>query len=44
LPGLFEKVRGATIASLALGRAGHFGMHIGQFQVIRRKLGKPIQF
>jgi hypothetical protein len=70
LLGLFEKVRGATIAwfdalelgdldkpspekvrswaptlaKMAIAQCGHVGMHVGQFQVIRRKLGKPIQF
>jgi hypothetical protein len=33
-----------TLAEAALGQASHMTMHIGQLQVIRRKLGKPILF
>jgi len=33
-----------TLAKLAIAQCGHMGMHVGQFQVIRRKLGKPILF
>ena len=32
------------IADLALLQADHLTMHIGQLQVIRRKLGKPVLF
>jgi hypothetical protein len=32
------------IADLAFLQADHLTMHIGQFQVIRRKLGKPVLF
>ncbi len=42
-PEKFQKMW-PTIASLALGQTGHYTMHVGQFQVLRRKLGKPIQF
>ena len=33
-----------TIGHLALMTAGHILMHVGQMQVIRRKLGKPLLF
>lgn len=33
-----------TLGSLASGQIGHTMMHVGQFQVIRRKLGKPVLF
>ena len=33
-----------TIGELVLAIPSHASMHIGQFQVIRRKLGKPILF
>ena len=33
-----------TIGHLAMMLPGHVLMHLGQFQVIRRKLGKPILF
>ena len=33
-----------TLGSLVSGQIGHTMMHIGQFQVIRRKLGKPVLF
>lgn len=33
-----------TVAHMALMQIGHIAMHVGQFQVIRRKLGKPILF
>ena len=33
-----------TAGALAEGMAGHVMMHTGQFQVIRRKLGKPVLF
>jgi hypothetical protein len=32
------------VADLALLQADHTTMHVGQFQVIRRKLGKPVLF
>jgi hypothetical protein len=34
----------ATIGALLLQLPGHTAMHVGQIQVIRRKLGKPILF
>jgi hypothetical protein len=34
----------ATIGELLLGIIGHTTMHVGQIQVIRRKLGKKILF
>lgn len=34
----------ATLGHLAFMCAGHATMHLGQFQVIRRKLGKPVLF
>jgi len=33
-----------TFGHLALMLANHTSMHLGQFQVIRRKLGKPVLF
>lgn len=33
-----------TIADLYQVQAGHINMHVGQIQVLRRKLGKPILF
>jgi len=33
-----------TIASMFEALLGHVAMHVGQLQVIRRKLGKPILF
>jgi DinB superfamily len=33
-----------TIGLLAVGQVGHTMMHLGQFQVIRRKIGKPVLF
>lgn len=33
-----------TVGHLVLMFASHAGMHMGQFQVIRRKLGKPLLF
>jgi hypothetical protein len=41
-----EKIRGwaPTVGQLAIALSGHVAMHIGQFQVIRRKLGKPVLF
>jgi hypothetical protein len=41
-----EKLRmlGATAGGIAAALAGHTTMHIGQIQVIRRKLGKPVLF
>ena len=33
-----------TVAALAMLVAGHLTMHVGQIQVIRRKLGKPVLF
>jgi hypothetical protein len=33
-----------TVASLAMLGPGHLAMHMGQMQVIRRKLGKPVLF
>src|SRR3954451_17270379 len=34
----------ATLGHLALVCGNHATMHLGQFQVIRRKLGKPVLF
>jgi len=34
----------ATVGALAYMIPVHVAMHIGQFQVIRRKLGKPVMF
>jgi hypothetical protein len=42
-PEKFQKMW-PTIGALAEGMAGHVQMHTGQFQVIRRKLGKPVLF
>jgi hypothetical protein len=41
-----EKLRGwaPTIGILLSSMPAHIAMHVGQFQVIRRKLGKPILF
>ena len=41
-----EKLRGwaPTLGTLAAALSGHTAMHVGQFQVIRRKLGKPVLF
>lgn len=41
-----EKMRdfAPTVADVAALQSGHVMMHIGQFQVIRRKLGKPVLF
>ena len=41
-----EKFRGwaTSYGELLARQASHVTMHIGQFQVIRRKLGKPILF
>jgi hypothetical protein len=41
-----ESMRGyaPTWADIVLLQLGHFGMHIGQIQVVRRKLGKPVLF
>lgn len=33
-----------TLAALLLMTPSHLAMHMGQFQVIRRKLGKPVLF
>jgi hypothetical protein len=33
-----------TVGELALMQATHLTMHVGQIQVIRRKLGKPVLF
>jgi hypothetical protein len=38
------KMWAPTIGALASGQLTHTLMHIGQFQVIRRKLGKPVLF
>jgi hypothetical protein len=38
------KMWAPTLGALASGQIGHTMMHIGQFQVIRRKLGKPVLF
>ncbi|MGN6369384.1 MAG: DinB family protein [Phycisphaerae bacterium] len=41
-----EKLRGfaPTVRDLLAALTGHDAMHMGQIQVIRRKLGKPILF
>ena len=41
-----EKLQGwaPTVGALAIALSGHLAMHVGQFQVIRRKLGKPLLF
>ena len=41
-----EKLQGwaPTLGALAMALSGHIAMHVGQFQVIRRKLGKPVLF
>jgi hypothetical protein len=41
-----EKLRGwaPTTAHLVAAIPGHVMMHVGQFQVSRRKLGKPVLF
>jgi hypothetical protein len=41
-----EKLRGwvPTVGHLVVAMTAHPAMHIGQFQVIRRKLGKPVLF
>ena len=41
-----EKLRGwaPTVGALAIALSGHVAMHVGQFQVIRRKLEKPMLF
>ena len=41
-----DKIKGfaPTVASLAYALPQHAMMHVGQIQVIRRKLGKPILF
>lgn len=41
-----EKLRGwaPTVGQLPIALSGHLAMHVGQFQVIRRKLGKPVLF
>ena len=41
-----EKLRGwaPTLGTLAAALSSHTAMHVGQFQVIRRKLGKPVLF
>jgi hypothetical protein len=33
-----------TVGHIAAMTPAHVAMHMGQFQVIRRKLGKPVQF
>jgi hypothetical protein len=33
-----------TVGDVLSLQAAHIGMHMGQFQVIRRKLGKPVMF
>ena len=38
------KAWAANLGTLASGQIQHTMMHVGQFQVIRRKLGKPILF
>ncbi|HTL30797.1 MAG TPA: DinB family protein [Tepidisphaeraceae bacterium] len=35
---------GKNGAEMLAAQAGHVTMHVGQFQVIRRKLGKPVLF
>jgi hypothetical protein len=41
-----EKIRGwaPTVGALPIALSGHVMMHIGQVQVLRRKLGKPVLF
>jgi hypothetical protein len=41
-----EKMQGwaPTVGQLAVALSGHAAMHVGQFQVLRRKLGKPVLF
>jgi hypothetical protein len=41
-----EKMQGwaPTVGQLAVALSGHAAMHVGQIQVIRRKLGKPVLF
>jgi hypothetical protein len=41
-----EKIRGfaSTLADMAAMHPLHTNMHLGQWQVIRRKLGKPVLF
>ena len=41
-----EKLQGwaPTLGTLAAALSSHTAMHVGQFQVIRRKLGKPVLF
>ena len=41
-----EKLRGwaPTVGALAIALSGHVAMHVGQFQVTRRKLGRPVLF
>ena len=41
-----EKMQGwaPTVGQLAIALSGHVAMHLGQFQVVRRKLGKPVLF
>jgi hypothetical protein len=38
------KMWAPTYGALVSGQIGHTMMHVGQFQVIRRKLGKPVLF
>lgn len=38
------KFAGETIADMVNLQVGHMALHVGQFQVIRRKLNKPILF
>lgn len=35
---------GPTVASVFAGEAAHWMMHVGQWSVVRRKLGKPVLF
>lgn len=44
IPSPFRKGEETTIEFLCQMPAGHTMMHLGQFQVLRRKLGKPILF
>jgi hypothetical protein len=41
-----DKIRGwaPTVGILPIALAGHVAMHVGQIQVLRRKLGKPVLF
>jgi hypothetical protein len=41
-----EKIRGwaPTVGILPVALSGHLAMHVGQIQVLRRKLGKPVLF